>query len=54
MPPLVAAFIGGIFALLGLSITNLFFRHAPFWVPVTVGVSVGLIAAVVLLFWSGP
>ncbi len=43
MPPLVAVFIGGIFALVGLFMTNLFYRRVPFWLPVVVAISLGLL-----------
>ena len=51
MPLLPAVFIGGIFALVALFVTNLFFRRAPFWVPIAVGVAAGLIVAFALLLW---
>lgn len=51
MPLFPAVFIGGIFALVALLMTNLFFRRAPFWVPIVVGVVSGLIVAFALLFW---
>ncbi len=51
MPLFPAVLIGGLFALVALFATNLFFRRAPFWVPIAVGVASGLIVAFALLFW---
>jgi len=51
MPPGAAILIGAIFSLVGLFLTNLLYRRAPFWLPVLVAISLGLLIACALIFW---
>lgn len=51
MPPPAAIFIGAISSLVGLFLTNLIYRRAPFWLPILVAVGIGLTIACALLFW---
>jgi uncharacterized protein YybS (DUF2232 family) len=53
MPPTAAILIGAIFSLVGLFLTNILYRRAPFWLPILVAVSLGLIIACAPIFWWG-
>jgi len=51
MPLQAAILIGAIFSLVGLFLTNLLYRRAPFWFPILVAISLGLVIACALIFW---